>query len=79
VVDLMDAVICVDTAIVHVAGAIGTPAGLLLPYARDWRWVAQEGRIPWYPGLQAFAQQQAGHWSEPVLQQRATLEARIAQ
>jgi tetratricopeptide (TPR) repeat protein len=78
VVSLMDALVCVDTAMVHVAGAIGTPAGLLLPYARDWRWVAQEGRLPWYWCVQAYSQKTAGQWSEPVMQQQADLAARVA-
>jgi hypothetical protein len=79
VVDLMDAVIGVDTATAHAAGAIGKAAFLLLPSARDWRWMAREGRLPWYPCVEAFAQQHPGEWREPVLQLRATLEARVGQ
>jgi ADP-heptose:LPS heptosyltransferase len=70
--------ICVDTAIAHLAGAIGTPAGLMLPLVRDWRWVPQEGRLPWYRRVQATAQQEPGQWSEPVRQQQAALAAMIA-
>ena len=78
VLQLMDAVICVDTAIAHVAGALGTPAGLLLPFVRDWRWVPQEGRLPWYWRVHATAQQIPGQWNEPVRQQQAALSATIA-
>jgi len=77
VLGLMDAVVCVDTATVHLAGAIGKDACLLLPSARDWRWRPQEQRLPWYPGVEAFAQQEAGQWREPVAQLRARLAARI--
>jgi Flp pilus assembly protein TadD len=78
VLQSMDALICVDTAIAHLAGAIGTPAGLLLPLVRDWRWVPQEGRLPWYRRVHPTAQQEPGQWSEPVRQQQAALAAMIA-
>jgi len=78
VVHLMDAVVGVDTAIVHLAGAIGASAGLLLPYARDWRWVLREDHLPWYPRIQAYAQLQAGLWGPAVQSLRAELAARIA-
>jgi Flp pilus assembly protein TadD len=77
VVQAMDAVICVDTAIVHVAGAIGAQARLLLAYVRDWRWSLREGRVPWYRSVQTAAQQEPGQWSAPVQQLQAQLAARV--
>jgi Flp pilus assembly protein TadD len=73
VLQSMDVVVCVDTAVAHVAGAIGAHAALLLPYVRDWRWSLREGRVPWYRSVQAAAQQEPGQWNAPVAQLRAVL------
>ena len=67
---LMDAVVCVDTAIAHVTGATGVRTGLLLPYARDWRWMQREGRLPWYWSVDAACQQEPGQWDAPVRELR---------
>jgi ADP-heptose:LPS heptosyltransferase len=62
----LDAVVSVDTAAAHVAGALGVPLFLLLPYSRDWRWTPLEGRAPWYGDVRAYAQAYPGDWAEPV-------------
>jgi len=52
----LDLVITVDTAIGHLAGALGTPVWLLLPYATDWRWIVGRTDSPWYPSMKIFKQ-----------------------
>ncbi len=66
IVSLLDAVVSVDTAVAHVAGALGRPLALLLPFAADWRWATDAGRTDWYPTARLFRQHRAGEWSEPM-------------
>lgn len=58
----LDLIITVDTAVAHLAGALGKPTWVLLPYLPDWRWMWQRPDSPWYPTLQLFRQQQPGCW-----------------
>jgi tetratricopeptide (TPR) repeat protein len=62
----MDLIISVDTAIAHLAGAMGRPVWLMLPYATDWRWIAHETRSPWYPTMQIFQQPKPFDWKSVV-------------
>jgi hypothetical protein len=64
----LDIVITVDTAIAHLAGALGKTTWLLLPYAPDWRWLLDRSDSPWYPTMRLFRQSTPGDWSM-VLQQ----------
>jgi len=58
----MDLVITVDTAIAHLAGALGKPVWILLPYDPDWRWLTERDDSPWYPSAQLFRQTARGDW-----------------
>ena len=60
----LDLVICVDTALAHLAGALAVPAWVLLPLAPDWRWLLDRDDTPWYPTLKLFRQRHPNDWQE---------------
>ena len=63
--DTMDLVISVDTSIAHLAGALGKPLWILLPYASEWRWKNRSSTSsPWYPTARLFRQASQGNWEE---------------
>ena len=62
----LDAVIAVDTAVAHLAGAMGKPLLLLLPFAADFRWLRERSDSPWYPTARLFRQRQFGDWTGAV-------------
>jgi ADP-heptose:LPS heptosyltransferase len=72
-VDALDAVVTVDTSIAHLAGALGKPVCLLLPYAPDWRWAVAGERTPWYPTARLFRQPSIGDWASVVATVREAL------
>ena len=63
IVAQLDLVIAVDTAIVHLAGALGKPVWTLLPFAADWRWLLLRDDSPWYPTMRLFRQPGKGDWA----------------
>ncbi|TAD73619.1 MAG: hypothetical protein EA001_16440 [Oscillatoriales cyanobacterium] len=73
--DRLDLLITVDTAICHLAGAMGKPVWTLLYFAADWRWLLDRPDTPWYPTMRLFRQTQAGDWSAPLAQVRSNLIA----
>jgi tetratricopeptide (TPR) repeat protein len=68
----LDLVISVDTSVAHLAGALGKPVWLLLPFAPDWRWMLHRDDSPWYTTMQLFRQTSPGDWRN-VVQRIASL------
>ena len=64
----MDLVITVDTATAHLAGALGKPVWLLLPFQADWRWIAERTDSPWYPTMRIFKQSVPFDWESVIAQ-----------
>ncbi|HXK58182.1 MAG TPA: glycosyltransferase family 9 protein, partial [Gammaproteobacteria bacterium] len=62
----LDLVITIDSAVAHLAGALGMETWVLLPYAADWRWMTGRSDSPWYQRMQLFRQQTPGNWRMPV-------------
>ncbi len=74
----LDAVIAVDTAVAHLAGAMGKPLFLLLPFAADFRWLRERQDTPWYPTAQLYRQPSFGDWQSVIEKLRHDLtEARF--
>jgi Glycosyltransferase family 9 (heptosyltransferase) len=61
-----DLAIAVDTSVAHLAGALGRPLWVLLPFASDWRWTADRDRSPWYPSARLYRQPRARDWDSVV-------------
>jgi tetratricopeptide (TPR) repeat protein len=66
-VENLDLVISVDTAVAHLAGAMAKPVWVLLPFIPDWRWMMDRRNSPWYPTMRLFRQKKRGDW-ESVFQ-----------
>jgi cytochrome c-type biogenesis protein CcmH/NrfG len=62
----LDLVISVDTAVAHLAGALGKPVWLLNCFASDWPWMLERNDSPWYPSLRIYRQSQRGQWDAVV-------------
>ncbi|HVT89701.1 MAG TPA: tetratricopeptide repeat-containing glycosyltransferase family protein [Tepidisphaeraceae bacterium] len=66
VLDNLDLLISVDTAPVHLAGAMGKPVWNLIAWFNDWRWMLNRGDSPWYPSMRIFRQKTRGDWKSVI-------------
>jgi len=78
VMEIMDLVITSDTAIAHLAGALGRPVWVALKAVPDWRWLQDRRDSPWYPGMRLFRQRTSGDWHGVFSDMAAELPALIA-
>jgi hypothetical protein len=62
IVNQMDLIVTVDTAVAHIAGSLGRPCFLLLSKFNDWRWMLKRDDTPWYPSIRIFRQDKFGDW-----------------
>ena len=69
----LELVISVDTMTAHLAGALGVPVWLLLPYEADWRWMNDREDSPWYPSMRIFRQSKPGEWGDVLDRVRVAL------
>lgn len=75
IISLLDVVVSVDTAVAHLAGALGKPVLILLPHAADFRWMRQRADTPWYPTAKLLRQPAFGDWDSVVDRLREELRA----
>jgi hypothetical protein len=73
----LDVVISVDTAVAHLAGAIGKTVWTLLPFVPDWRWLQNRDDSPWYPGMRLFRQTRLNGWSGVFEQVKKVLMKKV--
>lgn len=67
-IEHLDGVVSIDTAVAHLAGALGKPTWTLLKFMNDWRWLLDRNDSPWYPAMRLYRQRTAGDWA-PVVQE----------
>jgi hypothetical protein len=77
-VSAMDLVISVDTAVAHLAGALGKPTWILLPHILDWRWFYERADTPWYPTARLFRQSRFNDWASVLNRLPEDLERVVA-
>ena len=70
----VDLAVTIDTAVAHLAGALGLPTWILLKRGADWRWMLDRDDSPWYPTARLVRQQELGVWDDVILKVRAALD-----
>lgn len=71
--DCLDLVICVDTSVAHLSGALGKPTWVLLPSSADWRWLLERSDTPWYRSVRLYRQDVKGSWKNVLDRVRSDL------
>ena len=74
IIEQLDLVITVDSAVAHVAGAMGKPTWLLAAPGGDWCWLLERGDTPWYPNIRIFRKGPAEGWSDLASRVRKNLQ-----
>lgn len=77
ILSIADLLVSVDSSPVHLAGALGRPVWVMLPFVPDWRWLLERTDTPWYPGMRLFRQPSRGDWGS-VMTVMASELARLA-
>jgi len=62
IIESLDLVVTIDTAVAHLAASMGKPVWIMLPYSSDWRWLRGRSDSPWYPTARLFRQEAPGQW-----------------
>jgi tetratricopeptide (TPR) repeat protein len=73
----LDLVITSDTSVAHLAGALGVPVWVALPFVRDWRWMLERSDSPWYPTMRLFRQKSRGDWAGVFQEIETALRERL--
>ena len=73
IISNLDLVISVDTSVAHIAGALGKPVLILLPYVPDWRWLLDREDSPRYPTARLFRQKNTRTWNDVIIRVRGAL------
>jgi hypothetical protein len=73
----LDLIICVDTALAHLTGAMARPVWVLLQFTPDFRWLLQGEKTAWYPSMRLFRQQKFGDWAEVIERVAAELKKNV--
>lgn len=76
-IESLDLVIAVDTAVAHLAGSMGKKTWILLPFYPDWRWQLDREDSPWYPSVKLFRQQKPGDWQEVLERVKIALKEEV--
>ncbi|HSC60132.1 MAG TPA: tetratricopeptide repeat-containing glycosyltransferase family protein [Rhizomicrobium sp.] len=75
ILDNLDRLVTVDTGVAHLAGAMGRPVSILVPFAPDWRWLLSRSDTPWYPTIALHRQDRPGDWDSAIAKAIALIRA----
>jgi ADP-heptose:LPS heptosyltransferase len=78
-VSCLDLIVTVDTSVAHLAGALGRPTWIILPYVSDWRWLLGRDDSPWYPTVRLFRQTERREYESVLDGVRAELRMLISE
>ena len=73
----LDLVICNDTSLAHLAGALGVPCFVLLPYEVNWRWHDDLSKCDWYNSIKLFRQDSIGNWENVFKEVKEIISSKI--